>query len=298
MPEGTEGIVRIEDGFLRSRGLGADLVAPLSLVADDMGIYYDPRRESRLERLILSPARPGAETRARALQAAVLAGGISKYNLAPGAPLHGDLPPGRRILVPGQVEDDASIRLGAGEVRTNLDLLRRVRTANPDAVILYKPHPDVEAGLRPGALLPAQLAGLADLVATGADPVALINVCDEVWTITSLLGFEALLRGRFVTCLGAPFYSGWGLTRDLGPLPLRRRQAADGHPLPRPALWRLVHAALVEYPRYRDPATGLPCPPEVAVHRLATGTIPPRDPALRLLAKAQGVLASWPWIWR
>jgi capsular polysaccharide export protein len=116
--------------------------------------------------------------------------------------------------------------------------------------------------------------------------------------MTSLLGFEALLRGKPVTCLGAPFYAGWGLTRDLGPVPARRRQAADGHPLPRPSLDQLVHAALIAYPRYFDPESGRPCPPEVALERLAAGRIAPRGLALRLLAKAQGALASPSWRWR
>lgn len=44
--------MRVEDGFLRSKGLGAELIAPLSLVLDDLGIYYDPTRSSRLEELI------------------------------------------------------------------------------------------------------------------------------------------------------------------------------------------------------------------------------------------------------
>lgn len=298
-PEGDAApLVRVEDGFLRSRGLGADLVPPLSLVLDDLGIYYDPTRESRLENLILSPPPPGAEPRARALIVQICAARVSKYNLGgPGPDLNG-LRAGPRILVPGQVEDDASIRLGAGDVRTNLDLLRAVRSANPSAVILYKPHPDVEAGLRPGAVAAQDLTGLADVVATRSDPLALIDQCDQVWTMTSLLGFEALLRGKSVTCLGAPFYAGWGLTRDLGPVPARRQRAADGHPLPRPPLWQLVHATLVAYPRYRDPRTGRPCPVEVAVDRLASGDIPRRSPALRALAKAQGVLASFAPLWR
>lgn len=300
LPEGWSGpALRVEDGFLRSRGLGAGLVPPLSLVTDDLGIYYDPSRESRLERLILTPPPPGGLARAARLRDRILAAGVSKYNLPgrqPGLPA--DLPPGRRILVPGQVEDDASIRLGAGEVRRNLDLLRAARAANPDAVLIYKPHPDVEAGLRPGRIAAADLAGLADAVAEGADPVALIAACDAVWTMTSLLGFEALLRGKPVTCLGAPFYAGWGLTRDLGPVPARRRQAADGHPLPRPSLDQLVHAALIAYPRYHDPESRRPCPPEVALERLATGQAVPRGPGLRLLAKLQGALASQSWLWR
>ena len=45
--------ISLEDGFLRSRGLGADLVPPLALVADRAGIYYDPSRPSDIERLNL-----------------------------------------------------------------------------------------------------------------------------------------------------------------------------------------------------------------------------------------------------
>lgn len=297
LPSGPVALRRIEDGFLRSRGLGANLVPPLSLVSDDLGIYYDPGRESRLERLIRAPLPPGGLARARALRARLIDDHLSKYNLGPRHAFP-DLPPGHRILVAGQVEDDASIRLGAGEVRRNLDLLRAARAARPDALIVYKPHPDVEAGLRAGAITLTELEGLADLVAEAADPVTLIEMVDEVWTMTSLLGFEALIRGKPVTTLGAPFYAGWGLTRDLGPVPDRRRRAADGHPLPRPDLDVLVHAALIGYPRYRDPISGRPCPPEVVLDRLAAGQTHPSGPVLRGLAKLQGALASQSWIWR
>jgi capsular polysaccharide export protein len=276
--------LRVEDGFLRSKGLGADLIPPLSLVTDDLGIYYDPSRPSRLEALIAAPLPPDGRDRAEALIARLRAEGVSKYNL-PAAPLP-PLPDGRRILVPGQVEDDASIRNGAGAVNTNLGLLHAVRAAHPQAVVIYKPHPDVVAGLRPGAIA---AEGLADVVLTGTDPVALLAKVDEVWTMTSLLGFEALLRDVPVTCLGAPFYAGWGLTTDLGPTPDRRGQAD---------LAALVHAALVYYPRYWDPVSRRPCPPEVVLDRLASGTIPAPGPANRLVAKLQGRFASFAHLWR
>lgn len=280
------GITRIEDGFIRSRGLGAELVPPISLVTDDLGIYYDPSRESRLERLIAARAklRPDQQRRAERLVASLTAAGLSKYNLGGTCP---DLPPGHKVLVPGQVEDDASILTGAGTVRTNLDLLRAVRAARPGAVIVYKPHPDVEAGLRTGV---TDAGNLADIVVRHADPAALLEQIDEVWTMTSLMGFEALLRGLPVTTLGAPFYAGWGLTTDRGPVPDRRRA--------RPGLMGLVHATLIDYPRYRDPVTGLPCPVEVAVLRLATGTIPHPGPLNRTLSKLQGLLASRANLWR
>ena len=289
--QAPEGAVRIEDGFLRSRGLGADLVPPLSLVCDDLGIYYDPARHSRLERMIAARAtlRPDQVARARALMAALVARGVSKYNLGQDAPDLAAQAAGRAVvLVPGQVEDDASILAGAGAVRTNAALLDAARAANPDAFLIYKPHPDVEAGLRPGAL--PEAAGIADLVLDRTDPAALLGKVDAVWTMTSLLGFEALIRGRRVVTLGAPFYAGWGLTDHRGPA-LPRRAA-------RVTLEGLVHAALIDYPRYRDPVTGLPCAAEVAVERLATGEVAQGGLANRLLAKLQGIFAGQAHLWR
>lgn len=121
---------------------------------------------------------------------------------------------------------------------------------------------------------------------------ALLPQLHEVWTMTSLTGFEALLRGLPVTTLGAPFYAGWGLTRDLGPVPARRLAGA------RPTLEALVHATLIAYPRYRDPLTGLPCPVEVVADRLETGTLPRPGPGNRLLSKLQGLFASRAHLWR
>jgi capsular polysaccharide export protein len=156
-------------------------------------------------------------------------------------------------------------------------------------VVIYKPHPDVLAGLRAGAIPEQQLQGLADVVLTAADPAALLSKVQEVWTMTSLLGFEALIRGVPVTCLGAPFYAGYGLTRDLGPVPDRRRPTN---------LTTLAHAALIAYPRYWDPVSRRPCPPEVALDRLATGTMPHPGRVNRLLSKAQGRFAGLSHLWR
>lgn len=281
------GAVRVEDGFLRSKGLGAALVPPLSLVLDDLGIYYDPTRPSRLEQLIAQRAdlRPDQELRAQRLIRRIIKQGLSKYNLGSPVP---DLPPGKRILVPGQVEDDASILTGTRKISTNLDLLRQARLENPDAVLIYKPHPDVEAGLRTGAIPEGDSE--ADIILHGVNPAELLEQVDEVWTMTSLLGFEALLRGRKVTTFGSPFYSGWGLTDDRGDVPARRGA--------RPALTGLVHATLIDYPRYFDPVSGHPCSAEVVAERLETGDIPHPGPVNRSLAKLQGWLSGHAHLWR
>ena len=286
---GATDAVLVEDGFLRSRGLGADLIAPLSLVLDRTGIYYDATRPSDLENLINASGDldAGARDRAAALIARITDARLSKYNLGKSTALP-DLPKGRRILVPGQVEDDAAIRLGGSDIVTNRGLLAVTREANPAAVIIYKPHPDVEAGLRPGAVPDA--GDFADVILTNTDPIAALDHVDEVWTITSLMGFEALLRGKPVTCLGMPFYAGWGLTDDRA-MPIPRRSATVD-------LVALVHAALIAYPRYYDPVTGLACPVEVIVDRLENNDIPAPGPMNRTLAKLQGLFASYAFLWR
>ncbi len=283
-------LLRMEDGFLRSAGLGAELTPAVSLVLDDLGIYYDPRHESRLERLIAaSPELPEfALSRARALRERILETGVSKYNLA-GAGALPELPDDREIiLIPGQVEDDASIRTGAGDICTNAGLIRAVRGENPGAFLIYKPHPDVVAGLRQGAVPDDLVAQHCDLLAT-QNIDALLRACDRVATMTSLTGFEGLLRGKPVTCYGRPFYAGWGLTQDRGESCGRRRGGVT--------IEGLVHAALVDYPRYMDPLSGLPCRPELIVQRLAAGQTKPA-PGLRLLAKLQGAFAGYAFIWR
>ncbi len=280
----------MEDGFLRSAGLGAELTPAASLVLDDRGIYYDPSKPSQLEFLISkSPHLPAfAIERAAALRAQIFATGVSKYNLKGHEAL--DIPKDRKmVLVPGQVEDDASIRLGAGDVRTNLGLLQAARTAHPTAYIVYKPHPDVLAGLRDGLVDKQAALVFCDRIVETADVIKLIDVCDEVWTMTSLLGFEALLRGKAVTCLGLPFYAGWGLTRDLGPTCARRGVHVT--------IDQLVHATLIDYPRYHDPVSNLPCTPELIVDRLANGQTR-KHLKLRILAKLQGVFAGYASIWR
>ena len=253
---------------------------------DAKGIYFDPTRPSALEDAIVAAAAlpPEALVRARELCASIVAAGLTKYNLSGDLPALPDVP---FILVPGQVADDASIRLGTSEVSDNAALLSATRAANPGSFIVYKPHPDVEAGLRDGAID----AGDADLVATRATAHALIEKASEIWTMTSLLGFEALIRDTPVTTLGTPFYAGWGLTDDRGSIPARRRAA-------RPSMDALVHAVLIDYPRYFDPITGTAAPPEAIVKRLAQGQVPRPGPANRLLAKTQGALVSFAPLWR
>ena len=264
-------IVRVEDGFIRSVGLGSDLRPAGSLVIDDLGIYYDARRTSRLEALI---ERGGFDAhileRAHRLRARLVASAITKYNLGPATIDVAANAEGRAIvLVIEQVPGDASLRYGSGAIATNVDLLLAVRAARPNACLVYKEHPDVVAGNRNGRLPAATLGPLADVIVSHGDVASLYAIANEVHVISSLAGFEALCRGVKVVVWGKPFYAGWGLTDDLEATPRRTRRAT---------LDELIAATLILYPRYIDPVCGVPCSVEEYLDSLdavrASGPLP------------------------
>ena len=71
-----------EDGFIRSKGLGANFHLPLSLVFDDIGIYYDARSPSRLEQNLNSAQySPEQLSEARELCQFLCENKITKYQL-------------------------------------------------------------------------------------------------------------------------------------------------------------------------------------------------------------------------
>jgi len=260
-------LVLIEDGFLRSVGLGAGLVPAASLVLDARGIYYDATRSSDLEWMLENndlddeQRRRGATLRAQITQAH-----ISKYNI--GNELEANVFPAQRhkLLVPGQVADDAAIlktKSGGidldGSKNVNLELLRIVRQNNPNAFIIFKPHPDVTSNLRTGRIKTSAALLYADKVICDADIIALIDNCDKVETVSSLTGFEALLRGKEVVAHGLPFYAGWGLTTDHTYTLRRTRQRS---------IDELVYITLVSYCHYIHPHSFHSCEPEELIDAL------------------------------
>jgi capsular polysaccharide export protein len=200
--------------------------------------------------------------RAESLRERLTATGVTKYNVGSGI-WKRPVEAARVILVPGQVESDASIAYGASEVRTNLDLLMAVRQDNPEAYVIYKPHPDVVAGLRKAGRADSDAGEYCDLELRDVAMSQLLEEIDEVHTMTSLTGFEALLRGKIVVTYGMPFYAGWGRTQDLGMLPevaARRSRRLE--------LKELIAGALIYYPTYVSRRTGMPSTPELALEEL------------------------------
>ncbi|MEO7100493.1 MAG: capsular polysaccharide biosynthesis protein [Luteolibacter sp.] len=241
--------IRVEDGFIRSKGLGAAFNFPYSWVLDSRGIYFDPTAPSDLE-VLLNQGFPEKDLiEAASLIQILREKRLTKYNLSGDRiTLDPEKTRGQKvILVPGQVEADASIAFGSPVLKSNVELLRAVRKAEPDAFLIFKAHPDLVAGARHGSVLPSGYDGLSDLAVTDGNVLDWLDLCDEVHTMTSTVGFEALIRNVPVVTYGLPFYSGWGLTTDRLECPRRIRRLT---------LEELVCGALMKYPRYLNPATG------------------------------------------
>lgn len=253
-------VYRIEDAFIRSVALGSGFAKPYSLSIDSRGIYFDPRKPSDLEFLLENHEfSESLIQRAQQVRHQVLMHKFSKYNHLAHREIEVDKTKyDKVILITGQVEDDMSMQFGAFGM-SYADLLERVRQNNPNAYIIYKPHPDVLSGNRKGHIAQEILDKYANEVQTLVSIDSCIAVSDEVHTLTSGAGFDALMRGKKVYTYGMPFYAGWGLTKDYRSCE-RRTQVRS--------LDELVAATLILFPRYLSPKTGKFCEVEQTLSEL------------------------------
>ncbi|ECR3516420.1 capsular polysaccharide biosynthesis protein, partial [Campylobacter coli] len=253
----TPKVSLVEDGFIRSISLGSDLTRPFSLIVDDKGLYIDPNKPSKLEELLQNEIfDENILNRAKNIIKILLENRFSKYNGLKHENLKINAKTGQKIiLIPAQVEDDASMILGGFGLST-LDLLKEVRSKNQDAYIIFKPHPDVLSGNRVGLKDETLILEFCDEIVKDCSIDSAIKIADEIHTITSTSGFDALLRAKKVFTYGMPFYAGWGLTKDKYRCERRTRKLS---------LEELVAGALIAYPRYINPKTKTLCEIEVCL---------------------------------
>ena len=219
-------IYRIEDGFVRSADLGARRVLPYSLVLDTTGIYFDGTRSSDIEHLLNTADITHTEQQAATYAIELIKTlQLSKYNLPMNANAPA-LPPrnGRkRVVILGQVDKDLSMVYGNPE---NWDARRMIETAvaeNPGADILFRPHPEVYARIRENAVCYRRFSSSVTISPPTVPLPQLLDTADHVYVISSLSGFEAVLRDIRTTVFGTPFYAGYGFTDDRIATPRRTR---------------------------------------------------------------------------
>ncbi|NBB97245.1 MAG: capsular polysaccharide biosynthesis protein, partial [Alphaproteobacteria bacterium] len=255
-------ILRVEDAFLRSLFPGRAGEPTLGLLLDQQGIYYDPSCPSDLETLLAThPLDDHAilET-ARLCMARLRALHLGKYSAVdPARPA----PPPGYVLVIDQVRGDAALRHGGmhGPLSPHIfhDMLVQAQLDHPHARIVIRSHPEAAQGLRPGHFTRADAtAERITLHDAPCSPWELLEGAIAVYTVSSQMGFEAILAGHRPHVWGLPFYAGWGLSDDQTPHPRRRRKLTRT---------QLFAAAMLLYPKWYDPCRDRLCAlPELIDH--------------------------------
>jgi capsular polysaccharide export protein len=254
-------LTHVEDGFLRSVGLGIAKSRPMSLVFDTLGMHFDAARVTELDTLLNSYDFAGNR---RLMDEAKLfkeaySGALTKY-LAPdsGRCLRDDLrlaAGDEVVLVLGQVEDDLSIKHGSSFFLSGTDLVQLAAIDNPQARILYRPHPEALQRTKPHYSNPQTVQPLCDIVGPDWSLKECLEVATRIYTVTSLAGFEAALLGKQVDLFGLPFYGGWGFTNDRHSIPLaKKRQRAL-------TTDEVLAGAMLLYAKYYHPVTSAPVSP-------------------------------------
>jgi capsular polysaccharide export protein len=244
-------VFTVEDGFLRSMGQAVLHTRPSSLCIDDLGIYFNANKPSRLEKIVeethLLP-NSALESRAEECLQIMRAARITKYyNIKPYSSSSGFKKSNRySVLVMGQVEGDASIAMSRSRIKNDIQMIKRARLDFPEADVYYRPHPDVWHGTRTNQNFPKWLQRECIVVPPETSVYEIFAIVNHVYTISSLTGFEALIQGLKVTAFGAPFYSNWGQTEDH--VKISRR-------LSQPSIRELFAAAYLRYPRYLHPVS-------------------------------------------
>lgn len=236
-------IWRIEDGFIRSASLGAKHTVPYSLVIDKTGLYYNGTSPSDLENILNNYDFKNDHrliSEAIELKKYLLKYKISKYN--PPVYAHDNsIKLKKRVLVVGQVDGDASLKYGNPHNWSMEEMVKLAKFENPNAEVLYRPHPEVYEGYQKSSFRKKKIESFANIISTDEHIIELIERVDHVYTLTSLTGMDALLRGKTVTVLGTPFYSGWGLTDDRVNIDRRKRNLD---------LIELLAGSYILYPHY------------------------------------------------
>lgn len=217
-------------------------------LVDDMGYYFDSRQPSRLEEKLNSSNWQLDEEqlkRSRRLIERVCGERITKYNKYTMFNDHHFDMGDNSVVVLDQKRGDASIEFAGANDITFERMLEAAVKENPGRTVYFKRHPDSIKqkmnSYRNRNIKEIQV--LPDWVSIDT----IWDKCEAIYTVSSQVGFEALLRGKKVVTFGVPFYAGWGLSDDRVPISRREKNRS---------IEELFYITCIEHSVYIDPVSG------------------------------------------
>lgn len=237
-------INRMEDGLIRSVELGSDHATPLSLIIDKKGIYYKTDKPSELNDLLASAEnylKPDILKEANYVINAIRFSGITKYNRFTAT---GKANPSykERILVLGQVENDAALKFGNINKISQLQLVEIAVSENPNSHVVYRPHPQVYEEFSRNKNKMKKFQKLCEISDPNGSLSDDLSISDKVYTINSGSGLEAIIHGKETHLFGWAFYAGYGLSKDRYSKALKRLKPLN--------LLDFVAVVYIIYPQY------------------------------------------------
>jgi capsular polysaccharide export protein len=212
------------------------------LCFDNKDLYFNAisNNPSDLKNILKQSTNSFFLERAKKLQEKIIHHHITKYNTDIITPI--DVPDSKHIIfVAGQVTHDASLVYGdlPPHIQQDYDLLKQVKEDYPESYILYKPHPDTMTGNRKHGDKYHLCHHFYNQIETQASVLSCISVANLIVTMTSQVGFDALVRRKKVKAYGSPFYKDF--SDDI-----------EEKPKSSLSLEHLIYSALIEYPLYHN----------------------------------------------
>jgi len=208
----------LEDGFIRSVGLGVDRFPAFSIVEDDKGMHYDANKETRIEKILKTYDFKNDEKLLQTARDAIeliKKYKISKYNLSPlTLPESIKNSKKKKVLIIAQTAGDNALVYGRAYDFKPKDIILSALEENEGADVFVKVHPDVLTGKRKSSIDIDLAKKYCKVITENTNPVMLLEEFDKIYTQTSQMGFEAAFLGKEVITFGMPFYAGWGITQD------------------------------------------------------------------------------------
>ena len=239
-----------EDGFYRSIMSGKQGGEALSIIKDDIGIFYDAQEPSKLENILNNDDNfnnLNIEKIHNNIKF-IVDNSLSKYNLYREIPInYFNKTTKKRLLFASQTFNDLSLKLGFGEEKSTIDIILYIIKHYPVSKFDYylKIHPETLNGDKKNDISIDTFENYGfHIIKENFNPIDLIKYFDVITTKTSQIGFDALLLNKEVVCFGAPFYSNWGLTTDL--IKINRRTASR-------TIEELFYASTNLYTEYINP---------------------------------------------
>ena len=253
-------LVILEDGFIRSIEIGdiKHKSPGLSCIMDHAGIYYDDTLGSAIHQLLDSSWKitKQEEEVGRKAISFILSKELSKYNFMKPISKNFNLEDRYRsvCLVLDQRKGDQSVAGARANALSFARMLKDTIRENPQDLILIKIHPDALLADHQGYfthLCSKPKTSNVQILSENINAISLLKAVDKVYTVSSQMGFEALMCRKKVYCYGWPFYSDRGLTVDRGK---KRKKISKKR-----TLEEVFYASYIKYTRYFNPDTYRSC---------------------------------------